>query len=84
MDRSGRPYAAQHLGKRAVQTAQIALQGTLALAIVLYRRLSLSVRCEVRKRDLLRKEQQENAGQMEEKALHEAGLTPCARSARGI
>ena len=46
---------------------------------MLNRRLPLGMRCKVRKRDLLREEQQENAGQMEIKALHATGLAPSAR-----
>ena len=80
MDQSGRPYAAQHLDERAVQTAQIALQRSLALAVMLNRRLPLGMRRKMRKRDLLREEQHENAGQMEIKALHETGLAPSAIS----
>jgi hypothetical protein len=73
MNQRGRPHAAQHLGKCAVQTAQAALKGSLALAVVLGRQLSGGMRREVRQRNLLREEQQENTGQMQIDAFHVPG-----------
>ena len=62
MEKGSRLHTTQHLGEYPVQTAQTALKGDFALAVLLDGRLAVDVRCEVRERDLLREEQQEDAG----------------------
>lgn len=73
MNKRGQADGTQHLGERAVLSAQVTLKGSLAIAVVLNGRLSLRMRCQVREGDLLREKQQEDTGQMEIDALHTAG-----------
>ena len=62
MDGRSGTHAAQHLSECAVQTTQSALRRSLTFAVVLRRGLPVRMRCKVRERDLLREEQQEDAG----------------------
>jgi hypothetical protein len=63
------------LGEGAVQPAQTALRGSLPFAVLLRRGLAVNVRRKMRERNLLREEQQEDTGQMQEEALHDANMT---------
>jgi hypothetical protein len=81
MDSRGRPHAAHYLGEGAVQPAQTALKGSLTFAVLLCRGLPVNVRRKMRERDLLREQQQEDTGQMQEEALHDAYITAGSNAA---